>query len=182
MMQKRKIEEFVGWARDRSLRLLSCHGFHPQSTTTLVSLASRLLCGYTTTSWCRDSHARSNSGCGVRRVLARPGSCPYLRARLRVYDMPKDEDFYDGYEDGCYDLVVMDEFKSHKKIQFLNAWCDGQPLPLRQKGCQSVKNDNLPLIVCSNFSIENCYHEGIGRDALVDRFNVVRMEKEFEFK
>ena len=76
MMQKRKIEEFVGWARDRSLRLLSCHGFHPQSTTTLVSLASRLLCGYTTTSWCRDSHARSNSGCGVRRVLARPGSCP----------------------------------------------------------------------------------------------------------
>ena len=89
---------------------------------------------------------------------------------------------YDGYEDGCYDLVVMDEFKSHKKIQFLNAWCDGQPLPLRQKGCQSVKNDNLPLIVCSNFSIENCYHEGIGRDALVDRFNVVRMEKEFEFK
>ena len=76
--------------------------------------------------------------------------------------MPKDEDFYDGYEDGCYDLVVMDEFKSHKKIQFLNAWCDGQPLPLRQKGCQSVKNDNLPLIVCSNFSIENCYHEGSG--------------------
>ena len=66
-------------------------------------------------------------GIGKTRFLS------YLRARLRVYDMPKDEDFYDSYEDGCYDLVVMDEFKSHKKIQFLNAWCDGQPLPLRQK-------------------------------------------------
>ena len=30
--------------------------------------------------------------------------------------MPKDEDFYDGYEDGCYDLVVMDEFRVTRRF------------------------------------------------------------------
>ena len=33
--------------------------------------------------------------------------------------MPRSEDFYDEYEDGCFDLVVLDEYKAHKKIQFL---------------------------------------------------------------
>ena len=182
MMQKRKIEEFVGWAKRQKLASALLPWIPPTINDYLgqpsIEIALWLHNNIMVPRQPRQKQLWlwGPPGIGKTRFLS------YLRARLRVYDMPKDEDFYDGYEDGCYDLVVMDEFKSHKKIQFLNAWCDGQPLPLRQKGCQSVKNDNLPLIVCSNFSIENCYHEGIGRDALVDRFNVVRMEKEFEFK
>ena len=38
-----------------------------------------------------------------------------IYARPRVYDMPRSEDFYDEYEDGCFDLVVLDEYKAHKE-------------------------------------------------------------------
>ena len=93
--------------------------------------------------------------------------------------MPRDEEFYDSYEDGCFDLVVLDEYKHQKRLQFLNAWCDGQPLPLRRKGSQTVKTDNLPLIICSNFSPEECYRPGVGRDALLDRFVVVELRSDF---
>ena len=40
--------------------------------------------------------------------------------KLRVYWWPKDEHWWDGYEDGAYDLIVLDEFKSQKKITDLN--------------------------------------------------------------
>jgi len=104
-----------------------------------------------------------------------------LRTMLRVYDMPRDEDFYDAYEDGLYDLVILDEFKHQKRLQFLNAWCDGQPLPLRLKGSQTVKTDNLPFIIVSNFSPEQCYKEGVGRDALVDRLSIVEVRENLTF-
>ena len=38
--------------------------------------------------------------------------------KLRVYWWPKDEHWWDGYEDGAYDLIVLDEFKSQKKITY----------------------------------------------------------------
>jgi len=76
---------------------------------------------------------------------------------LRLYFVPTDEDFYDAYRDGCYDLIVFEEYKAQKTVQFLNKFCDGQPCPLRQKGDQTVKTDNLPIIICSNFKMRETY-------------------------
>ena len=50
--------------------------------------------------------------------------------KLRVYWWPKDETWWDGYEDGAYDLIVLDEFKSQKKITDLNPILSGDPIPL----------------------------------------------------
>ncbi|AIF34806.1 replication-associated protein [Sewage-associated circular DNA virus-14] len=179
MMQKRKLEEFIGWNKRQKLAdsLLPWRVLTPKPSASPVHVAlwtflrenvlvprtprqaQLWLCGL--------------PGVGKTRFLA------YLRARLRVYDMPRSEDFYDEYEDGCFDLVVLDEYKAHKKIQFLNAWADGQPLPLRQKGSQLTKTDNLPLIIVSNYSIEEVYRPGVGRDALVDRFTQVFVDTAF---
>lgn len=179
LLQKRKLEEFIGWAKRQKLAdsLLPWKVLTPKSSASHVHVA---LWAYLRENVLVPRVPRQNQlwlsglpGTGKSRFLA------YLRARLRVYEMPRDEDFYDDYEDGCYDLVVMDEYKSHKKIQFLNAWADGQPLPLRKKGSQSVKTDNLPFIIVSNYSIEECYKSGIGRDALLDRFTQVYVDTLF---
>ena len=178
MLQKRKLEEFIGWSKRQKLAeaLIPWRCLTPKSS----SYVHQALWTYLRENVLVPRLPRQNQlwlsglpGVGKSRFLS------YLRARLRVYEMPRDEDFYDDYEDGCFDLVVIDEFKSHKKIQFLNAWADGQPLPLRKKGSQAVKTDNLPLIICSNYSIEECYKDGVGRDALLSRFTQVFVDSLF---
>jgi len=81
-----------------------------------------------------------------------------LKTCLRIYSVPN-EDFYDDYKDTLYDLVIFDEYQPSqtKTIGWMNAFCDGSETPLRQKGKQTVKRKNLPLIVLSNFSPEMCY-------------------------
>lgn len=56
-----------------------------------------------------------------------------------------------------FKLTVLDEFKATKTIQWLNQWLQGSPMPIRKKGSQSIKTDNLPVIILSNYSIEECY-------------------------
>jgi len=80
-----------------------------------------------------------------------------LRVFLMIYDMPKGEEFYDLYEDGLYDLILLDEFKGQKKPQDLNEWLQGEDQNIRQKGKQTYKKDNLPMIILANWPMEKVY-------------------------
>lgn len=92
----------------------------------------------------------------------------------RTYQVPMDEDFYDSYEDDAYDLIVFDEFKSHKRIQWLNSFIQGGlPLPLRIKGGQIMKRKNLPVIFCSNYPIDSCYKSEMGIQSLKERIDEI---------
>lgn len=73
--------------------------------------------------------------------------------------MPMTEDFYDFYENNRFHLCLLDEFKAHKTIQFLNLWLQGSHLTLRIKGGQYLKTQNIPTIILSNYSLEECYHK-----------------------
>ena len=53
---------------------------------------------------------------------------------LSVYYMPKTEDWNDHYRDKEYDLIVLDEYKGHKSIQFLNPWLSNDPQPVSRRG------------------------------------------------
>jgi len=79
-----------------------------------------------------------------------------LQDAFRIYWVP-DEDFYDDYCDASYDLIVFDEYRHQKTIQWMNRFVDGQICPLRQKGTQTVKRKNLPVIVLSNFRMREAY-------------------------
>jgi len=80
-----------------------------------------------------------------------------IKAGIRVYFMPY-EDFYCDYMDGCYDVIVLDEFKGQKRIQDLNQWTDGSHFPVKRKGLTPyVKKDNLPFIILSNYALNECY-------------------------
>nr|UOF76962.1 rep protein [Cressdnaviricota sp.]UOF79165.1 rep protein [Cressdnaviricota sp.]UOF81669.1 rep protein [Cressdnaviricota sp.]UOF82586.1 rep protein [Cressdnaviricota sp.]UOF82848.1 rep protein [Cressdnaviricota sp.] len=79
-----------------------------------------------------------------------------LNKWLRIYYIPF-EDFYDFYYDDQYDIVVFDEFKAQKTIQWLNLFLQGAPMNIRKKGSQYMKMKNLPVIILSNYLLEDAY-------------------------
>lgn len=97
---------------------------------------------------------------------------------FRVYVVP-DEDFYDDYSDERYDLIAFDEYRHQKTIQWMNRFVDGQTAPIRQKGHQTVKRRNLPVIVLSNFRMRESYPnvEQTHFDTLARRFKEIWLEK-----
>lgn len=88
--------------------------------------------------------------------LGKTSLIEWLEKSLSVYHIPLTEDFYDHYSDD-YDLCVLDEFKGHKTVQWLNLFLQGGPMTIRKKGSQSMKYANLPVVILSNFSLRNCY-------------------------
>lgn len=79
---------------------------------------------------------------------------------LSIYHWPKDEKWWDAYEDGCYDLIVLDEYKAHKKITELNPILSGDITPLSRRGMPPIiKNENLPVMILSNYLPQECYHK-----------------------
>ncbi len=98
----------------------------------------------------------------------------------RVYWAPMGEDFYDGYTDEGYDLVIFDEYHSQKTITHLNAFVQGRPCPLRVKGSQYLKRKNVPIIMTCNVAPEQAYHNVQAKspatlEAYLARWQVVRL-------
>jgi len=87
-----------------------------------------------------------------------------LRAFFTLYEIPEGEHFYDFYNDRTHDLSYMDEFKGQKQIQWLNQYLDGSWMTLRKKGSQCIKMRNLPVIITSNFPLEQCYAGALAKD------------------
>lgn len=103
----------------------------------------------------------------------------HLSKLLRIYWVPMGESFYDGYRDEAYDIIVFDEYRSQKTIQFMNSFVQGSPMTLRVKGGQVMKRKNLPVIVLSNYEPHQAY-SNVQRDSpevlksYLRRFQVVR--------
>lgn len=101
-----------------------------------------------------------------------------LTKSLSVYLMPMEEEFYDQYSDD-YDLVVLDEFKGQKKITFLNQFLQGSTMSIRKKGSQGLKTKNIPVIILSNLTLEQCYRRANedGRlDSLRARLEIIEVD------
>jgi len=106
-----------------------------------------------------------------------------LGTYLRIYEMPLHEDFYDLYDDDNFDLVFLDEFKGQKSIGFLNQWSQGYgKLSIKKKGSQGLKMTNLPFIICSNYSIDQCYKEIVNTDSLKVRFEEIFISELIDFE
>ncbi len=81
-----------------------------------------------------------------------------LSEHLSIYHVPQLEDFDDMYQDDLFDLIVYDEFKGGRRITDLNRWLEGSTFPIRLKGGQRLKKENLPVIILSNYELQECYH------------------------
>lgn len=91
-----------------------------------------------------------------KKNLGKTSLIEWLGQFLSVYHIPQTEDFYDLYSDD-YDLVVFDEFKGQKTIQWMNLFLQGSAMNIRKKGSQYMKMKNLPVIILSNYTLGDCY-------------------------
>ncbi len=96
----------------------------------------------------------------------------WLERFLVIYHVPH-EDFDDEWEDGLYDLAVIDEFRGTRKISWMNRFVQGGSMRIRKKCAQGMKRENLPVVVCSNYCIQDAYSlnvPDIAKDTLKCRF------------
>lgn len=100
----------------------------------------------------------------------------WLSKFLQVYT-PAHEDFFDGYSDDLYDLVVFDEFSGQRNIQTMNLFLEGAPCILRIKGAQVQKKKNLPVIILSNFlPSETAYQANPTLSAFLTRIKLIELK------
>ena len=86
---------------------------------------------------------------------------------IRIYRMPYDNNWFDSYANGAYDLIIFDEYgKSNTyPVHKLNQWLEGAVLPVCRRGqAPLLKMENLPMIVLSNHSPEEVYSKYAGAD------------------
>lgn len=100
-----------------------------------------------------------------------------LRKFCRVYDCPMGENWYNQYSDDDFDLVFLEEFRGQKTITWLNQFLDGSPMPLAVKQGGYLKMKNLPVVIASNYTLEECFHNAaeagsIGLEALRTRLAI----------
>ncbi len=100
-----------------------------------------------------------------------------LMDRVRVYVLPYDSNWFDSYEDGKYDLMVVDEFKCQYTITQMNRLLGSERTTLNRRGKPPLLcRDRLPVLVLSNYDIRGCYvkaalEQNDGLDALARRVN-----------
>ncbi len=81
-----------------------------------------------------------------------------LIKRMRVYVLPYDGQWFDEYEDGKFDIMVVDEFKAQYKIQRMNRLLGSEWTTLNRRGREPVHcRDRLPVLILSNYDISGCY-------------------------
>lgn len=103
-----------------------------------------------------------------------------LRSYLRVYVMPyENNDWMDTWDDKNYDIVVFDEFKAQKTLQFLNTFSDGMGYQVKRRGsAPSSHMVKTPCVILSNYtwseSYMNCTQSAI--DAAERRFQTIPVE------
>lgn len=117
------------------------------------------------------------------RNLGKTSLIEWLEKSLSVYHMPMTEEFYDLYADD-FDIVVLDEFKGQKTIQFLNQFLQGSAMPIRKKGSQAMKYKNLPVVILSNYSLSECYQKAAndGRLSTLEcRLEIVEVDSFIDF-
>lgn len=94
----------------------------------------------------------------------------------KVYYCPYDGDWYDNF-DKTYDLVVLDEFRGQKSLQWLNKFLEGSPMPLNRRSTNTyTKLRNIPVIILSNSTPEKCFH----KKAISDPSGFVAFTKRLE--
>lgn len=160
MMNKRKIEDYISWIQRQNLKKQKqiWNEFPAGDIMDMDNISDRQIAIWLNENIRKPRKFKQKNlyiwgppNMGKSSLITR------LSQYLSIYVIPRDEDFYDGFENDVFDLAVLDEAKSTKTMQWLNQWLDGQVMTLRQKGKQYVKTQNIPTIILSNYKIEDNY-------------------------
>lgn len=91
----------------------------------------------------------------------------------RTYIVPKEE-FDDLYSDEDFDMAFLDEFSAGcRKVEFLKMFLQGGPCPIRQKGSQSMKTKDIPVVICSNYHPNELFTDYKELEAMKARLKII---------
>lgn len=156
MQNKRKIEEFEAYIKRNKVEVESFHHIEyrgkDMNTTRIVEWMTSNL--GKTREFKQGQIWISGPPDSLKTSLAN-----YIGKFQRIYWLPLDEGFYDDYEDDAYDLIVIDEFRGQKTIQWLNLLLQGGVMCIRKKGSQYMKKKNVPVMILSNYTPEEAYRK-----------------------
>ncbi len=82
-----------------------------------------------------------------------------LRRIISVYNLPKSKN-HDLWSDGMYDIAVLDEYKGMKNVSELNEFLQGSVMDLDQKYAGVRKQQNVPAIILSNYTLRQLFEKG----------------------
>lgn len=162
LQNKRKLEEYIAWKQVKKMKYSLVPWTLPVTNQRLKNSVelhpSQQIC-----QWLKDN-IRVERPFGQKQLyiwgktaLGKTHLILQLSKMLSIYHMPRTEKYLDTYEDGEYDLVVLDEFRGNKEITFMNSFLDGQHVTLPRKGSQYLKKVNVPVIILSNYDLEHAY-------------------------
>jgi len=182
LQNKRKCEEYISWVARRNERekKKKWTKFTTADIEDLNTVAEMQIAAWLNLNICEQREFRQEQ----LYVHGPPkmGKSTLIRKLdeyLNIYYVPRDDgEFCDDYEDGIYDLIVIDEFTNKKTMQWMNQLLDGQTCYLKRKGGQTLKKENLPVIVLSNFTLEQNYprlFEAGMLEPLLTRFKIVHV-------
>jgi len=100
-----------------------------------------------------------------------------LRNYLRVYDCPVQGPYFAPWEDGKFDLIVMEELHAGWTVSDLLRFLDGSPTMLKVHGGLHRKTDNIPIIITSNQRFHQSYKKIADHslEALETRVEVIEL-------
>ncbi len=100
-----------------------------------------------------------------------------LRKYLKVYQIPAHQ-HHEDWSNGNYDLAYLDEYIGEKTIQWLNKWLEGSEFKLTSRYTSTVKTQNIPTLILSNFSLDELYCDKaeVELEALKSRLLIVNVD------
>lgn len=184
MMNKRKIEEYHQLVTKRTYKpTLTWTPFGTELILTSCSSTARVMKWLNTNLFQERPYGAKDLYLFGKTMMGKTSLINYLEKYCRTYHIPLYEDWYDLYSDEDYDLCVMDEFKAHKSVQFLNAFCQSATFPLKRRNIPPYqKRKHLPVLIVSNYSLEQCYHKLVeahvtALEPLVRRLEIVELDQ-----
>lgn len=122
-------------------------------------------------------HLRIEGGTGIGKTRL----MKLLSFFFNLYHVDYETNWFDDFSHESADLIVFDEFKSQKKLNFINRLCDGSGAVLSRRGKAPYRlKYRVPIIICSNFSWDQSYPNVLVRspvllEAAGRRFLTVRV-------
>lgn len=159
LSNKRKIEEYIAWKVSKKMKNSLVPWILPVTNQilrgTLALHPSQKICKWLA------KNIRQERPLGTKQLyihgktaLGKTHLIQQLSKMLHIYHVPRTEKFFDMYEDGEYDLCVLDEFRGNKEITFMNSFLDGQHVTLPRKGSQVLSFD-VHMNLMFNLGLKN---------------------------
>ncbi len=178
MMNKRKIEEYAVWSSLKRMRESKLCWTAPARHTAVTFPEEQDILFWVIKNIKTERQFKQEQlwlwgprGTGKTSLIV------WLEKYLTIYYVPY-EDYDDDWEDGVYDLAVLDEFRGQRRITWMNRFVQGSCMRIRKKGSQGMKRENIPVIVLSNYCIQDAYSQNvpdIAKDTLKCRFSEIEI-------